>query len=169
MKIGVLSDTHLREPHSEFKRWIEFHFRDVEKIFHAGDFVDLSVAEYLASQKELMAVCGNMDPPEIRKAFPQKRVIEIGKFKVGLVHGGGPPFGMESRVRDEFDEACTPELQRRSVDAIVYGHTHTPVHHQVKDIYFFNPGSPTRSFIHRPTLGILHIGEKIEGEIIEIK
>jgi putative phosphoesterase len=159
MKIGVLSDTHLREPHSEFKRWIEFHFRDVEKIFHTGDFVDLSVAEYLASQKELIAVCGNMDPPEIRKAFPRKRVIEIGKFKVGLVHGGGPPFGMESRVRDEFDD----------VDAIVYGHTHTPAHHQVKDIYFFNPGSPTRSFIHKPTLGILHICERIEGEIIEIK
>jgi putative phosphoesterase len=66
---------------------------------------------------------------------------------------------MESRVRDEFDE----------VDAIVYGHTHTPAYHQVKDIYFFNPGSPTRSLSHRPTLGILHIGEKIEGEILEIK
>jgi hypothetical protein len=38
----------------------------------------------------------------------------------------------------------------------------------VRSIYFFNAGSPTRSFIHRPTLGILHIGEKIEGEIIRI-
>ncbi len=158
VKIGVLSDTHLREPHSEFKKWIESHFKDVEKIFHTGDFVDLSVAEYLSSQKELIAVFGNMDPPEIRKAFPRKRVIEIGTFKIGLVHGGGPPFGMESRVRDEFDD----------VDAIVYGHTHTPAHHQVKNIYFFNPGAPTRSFIHGPTLGILHIGEKIEGEIIQI-
>ncbi|MGQ9645873.1 MAG: metallophosphoesterase family protein [Thermodesulfobacteriota bacterium] len=158
MKIGVLSDTHLKEPDSEFRRRIEAQFKDVEKIFHAGDFVDLSVAEYLASQKDLIAVCGNMDPPEIQKAFPRKRVIEIGRFKIGLVHGGGPPFGMESRVREEFDE----------VDAIVYGHTHTPAHHQVKNIYFFNPGSPTRSFIHRPTLGIIYIGEKIEGEIIEI-
>ena len=158
MKIGVLSDTHLREPHPELKKWIETHFKDVEKIIHTGDFVDLSVAEYLSSEKELIAVFGNMDPPEIRKAFPRKRVIEIGKFKIGLIHGGGPPFGMESRVKDEFDE----------VDAIVYGHTHTPAHHQVKNIYFFNPGSPTRSFINRPTLGILHVGETIEGEIIQI-
>ena len=158
MKIGVLSDTHLREPHSEFKKWIEFHFKDVEKIFHTGDFVDLSVAEYLSSQKVLIAVSGNMDPSEIREAFPRKRVVEIGRFKIGLVHGGGAPFGMESRVRDEFDD----------VDAIVYGHTHAPAHHQVKDIYFFNPGSPTRSFIHRPTLGILYVGEKIEGEIIHV-
>ena len=158
MKIGVLSDTHLREPHPEFKRWIEYHFRDVEKIFHTGDFVDLSVAQYLSRQRELIAVFGNMDPPEIREAFPRKRVIEIGKFKIGLTHGGGSPFGMETRVRDEFED----------VDAIIYGHTHTPAHHQVKNIYFFNPGSTTRSLIHRPTLGILHIGEKIEGEIIQM-
>jgi putative phosphoesterase len=115
MKIGVLSDTHLSDPHSEFKKAIETYFRDVEKILHAGDFVDMSVAEYLSSLKELIAVCGNMDPPEIRKAFPRKRIIELAGFRIGLVHGGGPPFGMESRVRDEFDD----------VNAIVYGHTHT--------------------------------------------
>jgi len=158
MKIGVLSDTHLREPGPDFKNMIETHFKGVDKILHAGDFVDWSVAEYLSGQKELIAVCGNMDSSDVRRAFPQKRIIELGRFQVGLIHGGGSPFGIESRVRDEFEE----------VDAIVYGHSHTPANHQVKDILFFNPGSPTRSFIHRATLGILHIGEKIEGEIIKI-
>jgi putative phosphoesterase len=158
MKIGVLSDTHLREPDSEFKKLIEFHFRDVEKILHAGDFVDWSVAEYLSSLKEFIAVSGNMDPPDIRKTFPQKRIIELMRFRIGLIHGGGSPFGIESRVKEEFDE----------ISAIVYGHTHTPANHQVKNILFFNPGSPTRSFIHRATLGILHIGDKIEGEIIKV-
>ena len=75
MKIGVISDTHLREPHLEFKEMIESFFEDVEKIFHAGDFVDLSVADYLSSQKELIAVCGNMDSRDIQKAFPQKRIV----------------------------------------------------------------------------------------------
>jgi putative phosphoesterase len=158
MKIGVISDTHLKEPHSEFKKMVEYHFRDVEKILHAGDFVDWSIVEYLSSQKDLIAVCGNMDPTDIRRAFPQKRVIELRGFRIGLIHGGGAPFGIESRVIDEFDE----------VDAIIYGHTHTPANHQVKNIYFFNPGSPTRSFIHKATLGILNLGEKIEGEIIKI-
>jgi len=158
MKIGVISDTHLREPHPEFKRVIEFHFKDVEKVFHAGDFVDWSIAEYLSDQKELIAVCGNMDFGDIREAFPYKRIVELKGFKIGLIHGGGPPFGIESRIRGEFDE----------VDAIVYGHSHTPANHWVKNIFFFNPGSPTRSFIHKPTLGILHLGEKIEGEIIKI-
>ena len=158
MKIGVISDTHLREPHPEFKKMIEFHFKDVEKIVHAGDFLGWSVAEYLSGIKELIAVCGNMDPYEIRKAFPQKRVVELGGFRIGLIHGGGAPFGIESRIRGEFDE----------VDAIVYGHTHTPANHWSKEILFFNPGSPTRSFWHSATLGILNIGEKIEGEIITI-
>jgi uncharacterized protein len=158
MKIGVISDTHLKEPYSEFKKVIEFYFKDVEKIFHAGDFVDWSIAEYLSSQKELIAVYGNMDSREIGKAFPEKRVIELQGYKIGLIHGGGSPFGIESRIRGEFDE----------VDAIIYGHTHTPANHQVKNIYFFNPGSPTRSFIHKATLGILLLGEKIEGEIIKI-
>jgi putative phosphoesterase len=158
MKIGVISDTHLRELDPEFKKIIESHFKDVEQIFHTGDFVDWSIAEYLSSQKELIAVCGNMDFQNIQKAFPQKRTVELKGFKIGLIHGGGPPFGIESRIRAEFDE----------VDAIVYGHTHTPANHRVKNIYFFNPGSPARSFIHRATLGILHLGEKIEGEIIKI-
>lgn len=158
MKIGVISDTHLRELSLEFKRVIEFYFKDVEKIFHAGDFVDWSIAEYLSSQKELIAVCGNMDSWDIRKAFPEKRIVELKGFKIGLIHGGGSPFGIESRIRREFDE----------VDAIVYGHTHTPADHHAKNIYFFNPGSPTRSFIHKATLGILQLGEKIEGEIIKI-
>jgi len=158
MKIGVISDTHLKEPPPEFKKVIEFHFKDVEKIFHAGDFIEWNIAEYLSSQKELIAVYGNMDSYDIRKAFPEKRIIELKGFKIGLIHGGGSPFGIESRIRGEFDE----------VDAIVYGHTHTPANHQVKNIYFFNPGSPTRSFIHKATLGILHLGEKIEGEIIKI-
>lgn len=158
MKIGVLSDTHLNEPHAEFKRVVELHFKDVNKIFHTGDFVEWSVAEYLSNLKELIAVCGNMDPYSIRRAFPQKRVIELEGFRIGLIHGGGAPFGIESRIRDEFDE----------VDAIIYGHTHSPANHQSKGIFFFNPGSPTRSFWHGATLGVLHIGEKIEGEIIKI-
>jgi len=158
MKIGVISDTHLRELHPEFKKIIEVHFKDVEKIFHAGDFVDWSIAEYLSSLKELIAVCGNMDFQDIRKAFPPKRIVELRGFKIGLIHGGGAPFGIESRIRGKFDE----------VDAIVYGHTHTPASHQVKNIYFFNPGSATRAFFNEATLGILHLGEKIEGEIIKI-
>ena len=158
MKIGVVSDTHLNEPHAGFKRMIESHFKDVDRIVHAGDFVDWTVAEYLSGLKELVAVCGNMDSHPLRKAFPRKRVVEIEGLKIGLIHGGGAPLGIEERIRAEFD----------GVDAIVYGHTHTPVCHEVKGVCFFNPGSPTRPSVGRPTLGILKVGERIEGEIIPL-
>ena len=159
MKIGVLSDTHLREPDPHFCAMVEAHFRDVEKLFHLGDFVDWSIVEYLSSQKELTAVCGNMDPFDIQKAFPRKQVVELAGFKIGLIHGGGAPIGIESRIRGEFED----------VHAIVYGHTHVPSHHLAKGVYFFNPGSPARSFLQRPTLGILHLGQTIEGEILKVR
>lgn len=158
MKIGVLSDTHLREPNPEFKKMIESHFKDVDKIFHTGDFVEWSVVEYLSTYRELIGVCGNMDPSTIQRTLPSQQLIEISGFKIGLIHGSGAPFGIESRIKEGFNE----------VDAIIYGHTHVPANHKVGNIYFFNPGSPTRSFINRGTLGILHIGERIEGEIIKL-
>jgi hypothetical protein len=131
---------------------------DVDQIFHLGDFTDLSIAKYLSDQKELIAVCGNMDPQEIRVEFPTKKVIELSGFKIGLIHGGGPPLGIESRLREQFDD----------VDVIIYGHTHTSANHRVKKTLFFNPGSPTRSFTGKGTIGILHVEEKIEGQVIEV-
>ena len=158
MKLGILSDTHLIAPHPELKKWVDRHFKDVDKILHLGDFTDLSIAKYLSDQKELIAVCGNMDLREIRDEFPTKKEVEISGFRIGLIHGGGPPFGIEARIREQFDD----------VDVIVYGHTHTPANHRVKEILFFNPGSFTRSSDGKGTLGILRVEEKITGEIIEI-
>lgn len=158
MKLGVLSDTHLIVPLPEFKKSIDHHFRDVDKILHLGDFTGLSIARYLSDQKELIAVCGNMDPREIRTEFPGKRVIEISGFKIGLIHGWGWGCKNEVLIRNQFDD----------VDVIVYGHTHIPVNHRVKEILFFNPGSFTRPSDGKGTLGILRVGEEITGEIVEI-
>ena len=160
MLIGVLSDTHLKYVTEEFRSLVGDRFSACDVVVHAGDFTASSVYYDLNKETDgkLLAVCGNMDSREIQKAFPRKRIVELEGFKLGLIHGGGSPYGIESRIRGEFDE----------VDAVVYGHTHAPANHLVKNITFFNPGSPTRSFIHRATLGILHLGEKIEGEIIKI-
>ena len=158
MKLGVLSDTHLIAPFPGFKKSVDHHFRDVDKILHLGDFTDLSIARYLSDLKELIAVCGNMDLQEIRDEFPKKKEVVISEVRIGLIHGGGSPLGIEARIREQFDD----------VDVIVYGHTHVPANHRVKEVLFFNPGSPTRPSAGKGTLGILRVGEKITGEIIEI-
>ncbi len=161
MKIGVLSDTHLKGPHPEFKKVIEFHFRDVEKILHAGDFVDWSIVEYLTSQKELIAVCGNMDPLEIRKEVPQETRFALAGCRIGIAHpaDGGSPLGIQNRVRNRFEH----------VDLIVYGHTHNAKTELKGEVLFVNPGSAMGVWPARTkTFAIIEVDGAVKAEIIEI-
>jgi putative phosphoesterase len=157
MKIGVISDTHLKELSEELERIVRAHFNDADMILHAGDFVALRIVDFF-QRWNLIAVSGNMDPGEVRSLLPEKRIIDVSGFKIGLIHGWGSPIGLEKRVRGEF-----PPL-----DCLVYGHTHYPTNHNRKGLQFFNPGSPTRSFTGRNTIGILSLGKEIRGEIIKV-
>jgi putative phosphoesterase len=157
MKIGVISDTHLLEPSEELERIVQDHFSDAEMILHAGDFVHKSIVDFF-QRWNVIAVCGNMDAGEVRAVLPEKRIIDVSGFQVGLIHGWGAPIGLEKRIRSEF-----PPL-----DCLVYGHTHYPANHRKGRILFFNPGSPTRSFTGRHTIGILSLGEEISGEIVRV-
>jgi putative phosphoesterase len=159
LKIGVISDTHLREPDDRLRAIIRTHFQDAGMILHAGDLVDLSVLEAFG-EKDVIAVCGNMDPPRIGEAFPYKRVVEVGRFRIGLIHGWGPPDGLEDRLKLEFE----------NVDCVVYGHSHHPANHVRDGILFFNPGSACdRRHADSACVGVLEIGpDAIEGRIIAV-
>lgn len=158
MKIGVLSDTHLTRVHRDLGKSLNLHFRDVDLIFHAGDVVEPAVLEFFYP-KEVVLVAGNMDAASIRASTPYKKVIPLGRFRVGLIHGWGAPAGIEERIIEEFD----------SIDVLVYGHTHRATSHLKDGVLFFNPGSPTdRRFADRNTIGILELGERIEPSIIAL-
>ncbi len=161
MKVGVLSDTHIKTEEELFKlsKIINTHFKDVDLLFHAGDLVSPEVLDLLTSFSKVFAVCGNMDPPELSAALPVKQTIEIDKFKIGLIHGWGPPFNLIDRIKKEFVD----------VNCIVFGHTHKPINEIIDHILFFNPGSPTdKVFASQNTIGILKIDEKFSGDIIKI-
>jgi predicted phosphodiesterase len=86
-------------------------------------------------------------------------VLDLNGKKVGLIHGWGPPSGMRERVSEQF----------KGVDAILYGHTHTPDNVFIEGVLFFNPGSASGKYpAIRRTYGILSIEESIHGEIITI-
>jgi putative phosphoesterase len=159
LKIGVISDTHLREPDERLLDIIRKHFREAALILHAGDLVDLRVLDVFGD-KEVVAVCGNMDPPRVGDMIPPKRVLEIGRFRIGLIHGWGSPYDLEDRIRREFE----------NVDCIVYGHSHTPANHIREGILFFNPGTACERRHAGPnTVGILEVGEDgIAGRIIDV-
>ena len=156
MKIGVISDTHLREADSRLIDIYHEYFSSVEMIIHAGDLVSTQVVDFL-SLKPLQVVQGNMDSRDIKERFPKKRIVEIGSFRLGLIHGWGSPFGIEGRIRSEFDD----------VDVIIYGHSHRPANHVDKGVVFFNPGTATGlSLSGSNSIGILEIGDTIKGNII---
>lgn len=158
MKIGVLSDTHLTRVPPDLGDVLNQHLRDVDLILHAGDVVEPAVLHFFCD-RELILVAGNMDSPAICESTPRKRVIPIGRFKVGLIHGWGAPEGIEERIMKEFD----------SIDVLVYGHTHRAVSHRTNGILFFNPGSPTdRRFATARTIGILEVGDEVVTSIITL-
>ena len=156
--IGVISDTHLKAVSSELVDIYENYLSDVEMIFHAGDLVCLEIADYL-SQKPLHVVQGNMDTVDVRERFPKKEIVEVGGFRLGLIHGWGSPLGIERRIRSEFND----------VHAIIYGHSHRPSNHADEGVLFFNPGTATGfRMAGSNSIGILDIADTIKGTIIPV-
>ncbi len=158
MKIGVISDTHLAAPDGRLEKIAKDHFQGVELILHAGDIVDIRVLEAFGDTR-VCAVCGNMDGASVRDMFPEKRVLEVEGWRIGLIHGWGSPSGLEERIIREFED----------VACIVYGHSHRP-NNEVRDgVLLFNPGSPTDNrFAQGNSVGILDVGESIVGTVVNL-
>ncbi|MBW1708286.1 MAG: metallophosphoesterase family protein [Deltaproteobacteria bacterium] len=158
MKIGVMSDTHLRQITDELKKVVERLFSDTDIILHAGDIVSPVVLQYLKTAN-VIAVSGNMDHYETSQALPYKRIIEAGPFKIGLIHGWGSPYGLAQKLRKEFDK----------IDCLVFGHSHQPLNSWVGSELYFNPGSMTLGKRdQKRSVGTLHINKTIQGEIITL-
>ncbi|MEA3361357.1 MAG: metallophosphoesterase family protein [Thermodesulfobacteriota bacterium] len=158
MKIGVISDTHLSGVNARLNEIYNNYFTNVDMIIHAGDAVSAEVIEFLG-QKRLHAVQGNMDSQEIKGRLPRKKIFEANGVRIGLIHGWGSPYGIEERIKPEFED----------IQVIVYGHSHRAVNHIHDGVLFFNPGTATgfcADGIH--SIGILDIGRGITGNIIKI-
>jgi putative phosphoesterase len=159
MKIGVLADTHLLRLTRDFRDILDQLLWDVDLIFHVGDFVSPEIVEFL-SRKNFHGVHGNMDPIEVKELLPEKKVVQLGPYRLGLHHGYGPSRGLDERIRAEFQD----------VDVIVYGHSHRAANYVKEGTLLFNPGTATGfSFSRNHSVGILEVGETIRGEIIPIE
>jgi putative phosphoesterase len=110
--------------------------RELERadlILHAGDFTAASVLRELEAYAPVEAVFGNMDEPALQAALPERRVVEVGDTRLGLVHIPGLRARREERLIAWFPDC----------DAVVYGHTHVPQVEQHRGVWILNPGSPT--------------------------
>jgi putative phosphoesterase len=102
-------------------------------ILHAGDFVSTGVLDELSRLAHVEAVAGNMDEPALLAALPERRVVEVGGARIGIVHVPGPAVGRGERLAAAFP-GC---------EAVVYGHTHMPDISRMGTVWILNPGSPT--------------------------
>ena len=159
MKVGVISDTHIPAIALSLPPVVFEIFKGVDLILHAGDIVELSVLDELTAIAHVEAVAGNMDGSEVHLKLPSKKIIPIGGYSVGLIHGKYRIDVQREMIMKEFS----------AVDLIVYGHSHTPFWGKVGDVYFLNPGSPTDKR-HAPynSVALLHIGDELKAEIIRI-
>jgi putative phosphoesterase len=158
MRVGVLSDTHLSRVSRALRDIVELKLAGVKMILHAGDYVSPDLVGFFR-EMNFHGVHGNMDPLEVRLSLPEKEVVQIGSWRVGLIHGRGSPAGLEDRIR----------LQFQDVDVIVYGHSHRSANHTSNGVLWFNPGTASG---HAPfgshSVGVLEFGDEVHGEIIEV-
>lgn len=161
MRIGVLSDTHIPEKAFDIPKPVLDAFRKVDMIIHAGDLADITVLETLKNIcPDVRAVCGNMDNPSLRNKLPEKELLEVGGYRIGIMHGFGHP--------DKLIEVLARAFKDDLVDIIVFGHSHRGYKHRHGKVLYFNPGSPTdRVFAPYNSYGIIEISDKIEAKIIK--
>jgi uncharacterized protein len=149
MLIAVVADTHLPRGSRRLPDACIERIQGADMLVHAGDFATTAVAEELgALAPRLVAVHGNVDEPELRRRLPATQLVEADGVRIGVVHDAGPRRGRLERLRRHFPEA----------DAVVFGHSHLPLHEESGGFQIFNPGSPTeRRRAPRHTMGMARV------------
>jgi putative phosphoesterase len=158
-RIGVLSDTHIPARARSLPPELFARLREVELILHAGDIVDDRVLVELEALAPVEAVAGNMDPPHLHERLGRIKLLHVGGYRIGLVHGDGVRWTTRRRAEEAF-AGLEPAV-------IVFGHSHRPLCEKSGELLLFNPGScvdPRGA--GRPSYGILHLSSSgIFGEI----
>jgi uncharacterized protein len=180
MKIGVLSDTHIPAIIPALPSRVLELFDGVDIILHVGDVCDISVLQQLEPIAQTFAVYGDQDSVEVKKYLQEKQRLEFSNRSVGLVHGhrAANSGGLFRQILYRLNHAKQMEdmyaavlREFNDVDAIVFGHSHTPYIKMHGGILLFNPGSVARPTDpnSRGTVGMLEITPfAIKGRILPL-
>jgi uncharacterized protein len=161
--LAVISDTHLPRGTRRLPDACLDRLAAADAILHAGDFSTTEVLDEIAAiGPPLHAVHGNVDDPDVTMRLPAARLVPAEDVRIAMVHDAGAAAGRLERLRRRFPDA----------DAVVFGHSHIPLHEQDLDGAFqiFNPGSPTdRRRQPRHTMGLGHArGDSVRFELLDL-
>jgi putative phosphoesterase len=145
--IAVIADTHMPRGRRRLPERCREILAGVEAVIHAGDLTSVAVLDELMNTcPAVHAVCGNVDEPTLRHSLPVELELELWGHRVAIVHDAGPAKGRLARMRSRFPLA----------DAVIFGHSHLPLHEEEDGFQIFNPGSPTeRRRAPRCSMGLL--------------
>ncbi len=161
MKIICISDTHIENGNKKLPDVLIRALEGADLILHAGDITSLAVIDELKAYAPVEAVAGNMDGFDVAEKLPEKTIIQAGRFRIGLVHGGGSVRDLEERVVRMF--------RHDGVDCIVYGHSHRANIENRDGVLLVNPGSPTdRVHAKENSYAVITDNEELNAEIIKI-
>jgi putative phosphoesterase len=146
VRLAIIADTHLPRGNRALPAACVERLRTADAILHAGDFSAVSVLRELeALGPPVHAVHGNVDEPQLAMLLPRVRMVEADGARIAMIHDAGPSAGRLARMRRTFPDA----------DAVVFGHSHIPLHEEADGFAIFNPGSPTeRRRSPRHTMGL---------------
>lgn len=145
--IAVLADTHMPRGSRRLPERCLEALADAEALIHVGDVQARSVLDELQELcPRIHAVHGNVDEPALQRELPEELEIRLGRWTLAAIHDAGPARGRLERLRRRFPRA----------DAVVFGHSHLPLHESEGGFQIFNPGSPTeRRRAPQPSMGLL--------------
>jgi putative phosphoesterase len=162
MRLAILADTHMPKGDRALPAACVERLRAADLILHAGDLMTLEVLWEIEAYGPVAAIRGNVDDWDARRKLPERRVVEAGGARIGMIHDSGPASGRFGRLRNAFPD----------VDAVVFGHSHIPLHETDAEAGFqiFNPGSPTeRRRSPRHTMGEAVVTEgRVEFSLIDL-
>jgi putative phosphoesterase len=147
--VAIISDTHLPRGTRRLPDDCVERIRAADLLIHGGDISTPEVlAEIEALGPPVTAVHGNVDSADLRRLLPEALMVRADGARIAVVHDAGPSKGRLERMRLRFPDA----------DAVVFGHSHIPLHEQRDGFQIFNPGSPTeRRRQPRHTMGLARV------------
>ncbi|HNW97880.1 MAG TPA: metallophosphoesterase family protein [Bacteroidales bacterium] len=156
-RIGLLSDTH-----SYFHKSLADFFKDVDEIWHAGDFGSIEIANELRKLKPLRGVYGNIDGQDIRKEFPKHQRFYCEEVKVWMTHIGGYP--------GKYDISIKQEILLNPPKLFISGHSHIlkVMNDKNLKLLHINPGAAGKYGMHHMITAVRFVIDKTDIKNLEV-